>query len=98
MYGRELGILKEREEGKQNDQNAPFAGVPRVDRVGHTWTEDLCPRVAHVVLTWPPSKGLLAILASRAPYAFFDRFRPSELRFRIRLRITNRDSHTHDDD
>jgi hypothetical protein len=61
MYGRELGILKEREEGKQNDQNAPFAGVPRVDRVGHTWTEGLCPRVAHVVLTWPPSKGLLAI-------------------------------------
>ena len=61
MYGRELGILKEREEGKQNDQNAPFASVPHVDRVGHTWTEGLCPRVAHVVLTWPPCKGLLAI-------------------------------------
>ena len=61
MNGREIGFLKEREEGKQNDQIAPFAGVPRVDRVGHTWTEDLYPRVAHVVLTWPPCKGLLAI-------------------------------------
>jgi len=61
MNGREIGFLKEREEGKQNDQIAPFAGVPCVDRVGHTWTEGLCPRVAHVVLTWPPSKGLLAI-------------------------------------
>ena len=55
-----MGILKEERRGKQKDQTAPFAGVPRVDRVGHTWTEDLCPRVAHVVLTWPPCKGLLA--------------------------------------
>ena len=98
MYGREIGILKEGRRENQKDQIAPFAGVPRVDRVGHTWTEEVCSRVAHVVLTWPQCKGLLAFLAPRAPYAFFDRFRPSELRFRIRFRITNRDSHTYDDD
>ena len=59
----------------------PLPCVPRVDRVAHTWTEDVCPRVAHVANTWATCHGLLAILASRAPYAFFDRFRPSELRF-----------------
>ena len=93
LYGISLFLLENKWEGNENfkgkkketrkDQNAPFAGVPRV---------------AHVAHTWPPSNGILAILASRAPYAFFDRFRPSELRFRIRLWITNRDSHTLDED
>ena len=45
----------------------PLLGVPRVDRVAH---------VAHTWATW---NGLLAILASRPPYALFDRFRLSEL-------------------
>ena len=76
----------------------PLPCVPHVDRVGHTWTEEVCPRVAHVAHMWATCHGLLAILVSRAPYAFFHRFRASELRFRIRLRIMNRDSHTHDDD
>ena len=35
---------------------------------------------------------------SRAPLAFFSRIRASELRIRIRFRITNRDSLTHDKD
>ena len=57
-----MDYLKEREREKQNDQST-LGWSPRVDRVGHTWTEDLCPRVAHVVLTWPPCQGLLAVLS-----------------------------------
>ena len=93
----------------KNGQNA-IAWCPRVSHVSHTWTDSLCPHVAHatcgqreavhVWLTWL-SRGqqwlaIWPILPFRAPDAFFDRFRPSELRFQIRIRITNRDSHMHD--
>ena len=98
MNGREIGILKEGIRENWKDQNAPFDGLPRVDHVGHTWIEEICPRLAHVAHTWATYNGLLAILASRAPYVFFHRFRPSELRFWIRLQITNHDSHMHDED
>ena len=59
----------------------PMPRQPRVDRVGHTWTEGSCPRVAHVALTWQHGWPFWPILPSRAPYAFFDRFWASELRF-----------------
>ena len=56
----------------------------------------------HVWLTWSlrghQAKAFWPFRLSRAPYAFFDRFRPSELRFQIRLWITNHDSHMHDED
>ena len=65
MYGREWEFLKEIRERDTKDQNAPFASVPRVDRVGHTWTEEVCPRVAQVAHTWATCHGLLPILASR---------------------------------
>ena len=48
--------------------------------------------------TWPPLAWLLAEQPPRAPLAFFSRIRASELRIRIRFRITNCDSLTHDDD
>ena len=48
---------------KQIIQNDPLPCDPRVDRVGHTWTEGLCPRVAHVALTWDTRLAILAELA-----------------------------------
>ena len=55
-----MGILKEGRRGKQKDQNDPLPCDPRVDRVGHTWTE---PRVAHVAPTWDTWLAILANLA-----------------------------------
>ena len=77
-----------------------FVGIlasPRVASVCHTWPERSSGRVAHVVHTWPLQAWPFGRATSRAPLAFFSRIRASELRIRIRFRITNRDSLTHDD-
>ena len=55
--------LKEIRERETNDQNDPLPCDPRVDRVGHTWIEGLCPRVAHVAPTWDTWLAILANLA-----------------------------------
>ena len=91
--------LKRKEEGhfcpQKLGQDQPS---PCVGRVCHTWLESWLGRVAHGLHTWKSCHGLWPPSFSLAPLTFFSRIRASELRFRIRFRIMNCDSLTHDDD
>ena len=61
MGGNENFKRNKREGNKMT--KLPMPRQPRVDRVGHTWTEGSCPRVAHVAHTWATMVGHLTNLA-----------------------------------
>ena len=91
--------LKRKEEGHfcpQKMKTRP--AFPWVGCVSHTRPESWLGRVAHGLHMWKTCLGLWPPNFSRAPLTFFSRIRASELRFRIRFRITNCDSLMHDED
>ena len=92
------GFLNKVKEGQNGPNFLWEFGQPMCgQRVPHVAREELWPcgtRGPHVA-TLSLAFGRAT---SRAPLAFFSRIRASELRIRIRFRITNRDSLTHDED